>query len=155
LAIYPTAWWRSKGYSGQVLADIGPAHVTFDASDPSGTPGQLMGFVEGRAARELAQVSEEQRKQKILACFATHFGQEALYPSHYLDKSWADDEWSRGCYVGNMAPGCWRDFGPHLRKPVGRIHWAGTETATVWNGYIDGAIQAGERAAQELLEAKT
>jgi monoamine oxidase len=50
-----------------------------------------------------------------------------------------------------MAPGAWTEYGPHLRAPCGRIHWAGTETATEWNGYIDGAIQAGERAADEML----
>jgi monoamine oxidase len=43
-------------------------------------------------------------------------------------------------------------FGPALREPIGPIHWAGTETATKWNGYIDGALQSGERAAREVLE---
>ena len=42
-------------------------------------------------------------------------------------------------------------FGPALREPIGPIHWAGTETATKWNGYIDGALQSGERAAREVL----
>jgi monoamine oxidase len=42
-------------------------------------------------------------------------------------------------------------FGESLREPVGRIHWAGTETATVWNGYMDGALESGERAAREVL----
>lgn len=32
-----------------------------------------------------------------------------------------------------------------------RIHWAGTETATQWCGYMDGAVQAGQRAALEVL----
>jgi len=79
------------------------------------------------------------------------FGPAAASPVRYLDKVWADDEWSRGCYVANMAPGAWTEYGKHLRAPCGRIHWAGTETATVWNGYIDGALQAGERAADEIL----
>jgi monoamine oxidase len=52
-----------------------------------------------------------------------------------------------------MAPGVWSDFGPALRAPVGRIHWAGTETAEVFNGYMDGAVRSGERAASEVLAA--
>ena len=51
-----------------------------------------------------------------------------------------------------MPPGVWTQFGPALRDPVGRIHWAGTETATRWNGYMDGAVQSGERAAAEVIK---
>jgi monoamine oxidase len=49
-----------------------------------------------------------------------------------------------------MPPGVWTQYGPALRAPIGRLHWAGTETATIWNGYMDGAIQSGERAANEV-----
>ncbi|MFY1584234.1 FAD-dependent oxidoreductase [Micromonospora sp. WMMD734] len=45
----------------------------------------------------------------------------------------------------------WRDNGPELRRPVGRVYWAGTETATRWAGYLEGAVLAGERAAAEVL----
>jgi hypothetical protein len=45
------------------------------------------------------------------------------------------------------------DHGPALTEPVGRIHWAGAETASEWNGYMDGAVESGERAAQEVLSA--
>jgi monoamine oxidase len=55
--------------------------------------------------------------------------------------------------VGYTPPGVLTAFGPALREPIGSIHWAGTETATVWNGYMDGAVQSGERAAREVLSA--
>jgi monoamine oxidase len=151
VAVYPRAFWRARGFSGQVLSDEGPVHVTFDASGATGTPGQLMGFIEAGPARRVAELPAAERRRQALECFARYFGDEARHPVHYVDKVWADDEWARGCYVANMAPGAWTDFGPHLRRPIGRIHWAGTETATEWNGYIDGAIQAGERAADEVL----
>jgi hypothetical protein len=41
-----------------------------------------------------------------------------------------------------------------LRTPVGRLHFAGTELATRWAGYMEGAIQSGERAAHEVLTAR-
>jgi monoamine oxidase len=47
--------------------------------------------------------------------------------------------------------GLWTTFGTALRQPVGRVHWAGTETSDVWNGYIDGAVRSGERVAQEVI----
>ena len=55
--------------------------------------------------------------------------------------------------MGYTPPGVLTAYGPAIRAPIGPIHWAGTETATVWNGYMDGAIQSGERAATEALAA--
>jgi monoamine oxidase len=63
-----------------------------------------------------------------------------------------DEEYIGGCPVSNPAPGMWTTLGPWLRKPFGRIHWAGTETSSVWNGYMEGAVHSGQRAAKEVLE---
>lgn len=48
-------------------------------------------------------------------------------------------------------PGFITRYGPYLRKPIGRMYFAGTECATEWSGYMNGAIQAGERAARQVL----
>ena len=66
---------------------------------------------------------------------------------------WSDEEWTRGCYGAHFPPGTWTQFGPALREPCGRLHWAGTETATVWAGYMDGAVRSGERVAAEVAAA--
>jgi monoamine oxidase len=66
-------------------------------------------------------------------------------------KKLATEEWTRGCPVAVPGPGVLDAHGPALRRPVGRIHWAGTETSTYWNGYMDGAVRSGERAAKEIL----
>jgi monoamine oxidase len=52
-----------------------------------------------------------------------------------------------------MGTGVWTRYAQALREPVGRIHWAGSETSDVWNGYMDGAVRSGERAAEEVLAA--
>jgi monoamine oxidase len=72
----------------------------------------------------------------------------------YVEKDWSAEPYSRGCYAGVLGPGAWTGYGRLLREPVGRIHWAGTETATRWMGYMDGAIQSGRRAAAEALRAE-
>jgi monoamine oxidase len=41
-----------------------------------------------------------------------------------------------------------------MREAVGRVHWAGTETAIEWMGYMDGAVRSGERAARDVLAAE-
>ena len=71
-------------------------------------------------------------------------------PRELIEHNWSDEPWTRGCYVGYFPPGVWSDFGAALRAPIGRIHWAGTETAEVFNGYMDGAVRSGERAASEV-----
>ena len=81
----------------------------------------------------------------------TGFGSRAAKPRAYLETSWAGEQWTRGCPLGITGPGTLIAYGPHIRKPVGRIHWAGAETATYWNGYMDGAVRSGERAASEVL----
>ena len=60
-------------------------------------------------------------------------------------------EFSRGCYGAHFTPGVWTGFGGALRAPIGPIHWAGAECAEVWNGYMEGAVRSGERAAEDVV----
>ena len=114
----------------------------------------LLGFIEGQAARELTRVSRPERRVQVLDSFARYFGDRARSEARqYLDKSWAEDPWTRGCYVGYFPTGVLTGYRNAIRKPIGPIHWAGTETATEWSGYMDGAVQSGERAADEVLAA--
>ncbi|HET8956388.1 MAG TPA: FAD-dependent oxidoreductase [Solirubrobacterales bacterium] len=153
MAIYPDPFWREEGLSGQAISDTGPARVVFDNSPPDGTPGVLLGFLEGRLAREWANRPERERRHAILAGHARLFGERAAHPERFIERIWADERWTRGCYGCLMTTGGWTEYGPALRAPIGPLHWAGAETATVWNGYMDGAVQSGERAAEEVLAA--
>jgi monoamine oxidase len=150
-AIYDKPFWREKGLAGQVTSDASPVRLTFDNSPPDGSPGVMLGFLEGHAARSYVSLPVAQRRAAVLANFATYFGPEALKPNDYVEMAWEKEEWTRGCYVGYTPPGVLTEYGTAIRKPVGRIHWAGAETATVWNGYMDGAVRSGERAAAEVL----
>lgn len=151
-ARYDKPFWRDDGLTGQATSNTGPVKVTFDNSPPDGAPGVMLGFIEGTDGREYMDKPAAERKEAVLESFARYFGDAAKSPSFYVEQSWADDEWARGCYAGIMAPGVLLDYGRALREPVGPIHWAGTETATEWPGYIDGAVQSGQRAAAEVLE---
>ena len=150
-AIYPRPFWRSEGLAGQVTSDTGPIKLTFDNSPPDGRPGVLLGFVEGHAARVYSTLSAAERRRRSLACFVRYFGKRAANPTDYIEMNWSMERWTRGCYVGYTPPGVLTDYGPSIRRPVGRIHWAGAETSDYWNGYMDGAVRSGERAAREVL----
>ncbi len=151
--VYDTPFWRADGLNGQATSDTGPVKVTFDNSPPDGSPGVLMGFIEGADGRAALRLSAAERRQGVVDSFVRYFGPEARKVRQYVEMSWSSEQYSRGCYAGYFGPGVWSDYGPELRTPVGRIHWAGTETATEWNGYIDGAVRSGRRVALEVLGA--
>ena len=150
MAIYEKPFWREAGLTGQATCTEGPVKLTFDNSPPDGSPGVLLGFLEGNQARELGAWDPDRRRAAVIDCFVRLFGPEAERPLDYVDKSWADEEWTRGCYGCYMPTGAWTAYGPQLRAPVGPIHWAGAETATVWSGYMDGAVRSGDSAAEAV-----
>jgi monoamine oxidase len=151
MALYEEPFWRTDGLSGESVTDAGPVTLTFDSSSRDGSRGVLLGFVGGPEARQIAALPPAERRAAVLACFERLFGPRAAEPTDYAEQAWAQEEWSGGGPTSNFGPGGWTECGPALREPVGGIHWAGTETATVWSGYMEGALQAGERVAAEVL----
>ncbi|MGW5436884.1 flavin monoamine oxidase family protein [Nocardia asteroides] len=148
---YPTPFWRADGLSGFAFDFDDALCVTVDNSPPDGSCGVLVGFFEGAHARVAAQWSADERRAAAVAALTKLFGPEAAAPIDYVEMNWMDEEYTRGCYGGRLGAGVWTQFGAALSEPVGRIHWAGAETADVWNGYMDGAVRSGHRAAAEVL----
>lgn len=151
-AVYDHPFWRDQGLTGQVFSDVGPVHITFDNSPPGGAPGIMLGFVGGADVRTAPKTSAA-RRAALTKNLVTYFGDAASSMRLYFDQRWPEEVWSRGCPVGHFGARNMVRYGPELRKQVGRIHWAGTETSTFWMGYMDGAVRAGERAAEEVHAA--
>jgi monoamine oxidase len=151
--LYDAPWWRSEGLSGLVLAPHEAIGVTFDCTPPAGTPGLISGFFEGPAAVAAGAMTAEERRDVVVDVLARGLGEQARQVAGYVDCDWSAEPFTRGCYGAHLPPGAWTVYGPALREPVGRIHWAGTETAERWTGYIDGAIDSGQRVAAEVLAA--
>ena len=152
-ALYEEPFWRHEGLSGFAISDSGPVSVVYDDTPEAGSPGVLVGFMEGEHALGWARRSPADRRAGILARLTDFFGEPAGRPRELLERSWAEEEYSGGCYGGYFPPGVWTSVGQALREPIGRLHWAGTETATDWNAFMEGAVQSGERAADEVLAA--
>ena len=151
-AIYDKPFWRDAGLNGFGITDSGAVRVAFDNSPKSGDPGVLLAFVGGETWREYGVQGRRQRKRAVLKGFAEMFGEQALHPIDYVEHDWNHEQWTGGGPVANYAPGTMLQFGSAIRRPFGRVHWAGTETSTYWTGYMDGAVRAGKRAAVEVLE---
>lgn len=150
MARYETAFWKDEGLSGQAGSASHPLAVTFDNSPADGSCGVLLGFLEGGHGRRAAALGPEARRQLVLDGFGLFFGERARTPLEYVEQDWAEEEWIRGGYGAHLGPGAWTAYGELLREPEGPIHWAGSETSAVWNGYMDGAVRSGERVAAEI-----
>jgi monoamine oxidase len=150
---YARPFWREAGLSGMATSNVRAFNVVFDHTQAGSDMGILVGFIDSCHAVELSGYTPEQRRAGAIADLVHYFGEEAAHPIAYEENDWTADQWSRGCYAGVMAPGTLTNYGAALREPCGLIHWAGTETATEWTGYLDGALQSGIRTAAELVEA--
>jgi len=150
-AVYDTPFWRDQGLTGTAVSADGLVNATFDDSPQNGRPGVLFGFVGGDSARAYERMSPAEGRAQVLDELAALFGPQASSPTAFYDSRWTNERWTRGCPVAIAGPGTLLAYGAANRSPVGRIHWAGTETSTFWNGYMDGAVRSGERAAAEAL----
>jgi monoamine oxidase len=150
-AVYSRPFWRDAGLSGMAVIDSGPVRVTFDNSPPDASVGVLMAFIGGSTWRDWGNRPADERKTAVLQAFAKIVGPQALTPIDYVEQDWTHERWSTGGPTAVAAPGVIYSYGAQIRQPVARVHWAGTETATYWTGYMDGAVRAGERSAKEVL----
>lgn len=153
IAVYDAPFWRADGLNGQAVSDTGVVRSTFDNSPPDGSYGALMGFIEGDEMRAYDAASTDDIRAAVLKDYANYFGDRAKSPTHFVVQRWDNEGFSRGGPVAYAPPGVLTGYGAALREPVGGIHWAGTETSTYWNGYMDGAVRSGERVAKEVLAA--
>ncbi len=150
-AVYSEPFWRKDGLNGFGISDHGAVRAAFDNSPADGSPGVLLAFVGGSVWKQHGLSSLAARRSAVLEGFAEMFGEKALHPIEYVEHDWTKEQWTRGGPVAIMGPGTLTTYGQELRRPHARVHWAGTETSTYWNGYMDGAVRAGKRAAAEVL----
>jgi L-amino acid dehydrogenase len=166
-AVYPTAFWRMWQAEGEfgipirlngiAITDLAATPFTVDSSPPGEDPrpGILTTFIAGRVAETFGKLPPYLRpaavRSKVLKDLVECFGDQARDPDEFIVADWPENKWIGGAFTAYLGPGVWTSYGPAWRAPHGRIYWAGTETATRWNGYFDGAIQSGQDAADLIL----
>ncbi|MFT4396751.1 flavin monoamine oxidase family protein [Gordonia lacunae] len=151
MAIYPTPFWRRLGFSGQAFLIDGPLKMVYDNSPHDSDLGVLVTFFEGGSARTASQAGTRWRRETVLAIFTRLFGPAAQEPAEVIERDWSAEEFTRGCYGAVMPPNTWTSVGPALRQHAGAIYWASAETAQEWMGYMDGAVRAGQQAADDIV----
>ncbi len=151
LVVYDEPFWRAAGFSGQSAGPQSASEVTLDASPAAGRPGVIASFTFGPIAERFDALDAAERRALVIAEMIQRFGPRAAAPTDVIETPWWKETWTRGCSMAHWSPGMLTRYGSLLREPFGRVHWAGTETATTSYGTIDGAVRSGERAAAAIL----
>ena len=151
VAVYDEPFWRSDGVSGASVATDDDIEVTLDTCQPDHAHGVVAGYSAGPRARTLAALDEAERGDIFVRMLTRRLGPKAASPLQVMEQNWAEEPWTRGCSMGHFPTGVLTQYGRRLREPVGRLHWAGTETATTSYGAMDGAVRSGERVCEEIL----
>lgn len=145
--------WYEAGCDGESFSDTGYQATWETTLGQGGTPGILTNFTGGAVALDFAG------------------GDAARYARRFLDQLspvlptvppewngavaldyWPGYRWTRGSY-SYYAVGQYTTFAGVEAEPVGTCHFAGEHTSVESQGYLDGAVESGERAAQEILDA--
>jgi monoamine oxidase len=147
-AVYATPWWRANGLSGLATGDLAVRSV-IDLSPHDGSLGILLAETHP-SSDPAANPDDAEQRELVLDGIARYLGEPAEPLLHFGSYSWPVDPWAGGC-GSPLAPGLISAFGSALGRPVGAIHFAGTESSDVGWGSMEGAVRAGQRAAAELI----
>jgi len=150
VAVYPSAFWRSRGLSGSAWGGGLDPSLVVDLSEPGEARGVLAAYYISRAARSLRALAPEERTRNALDALVRAFGPEAASPLHTAARDWTEERWTGGCWGAFPPPGVLSRHGEALRAPVGPVHWAGSETGREGCGYLEGALESAARAAAEV-----
>lgn len=152
---YADPWWRKAGLVGKFTSSIGPVSFSWDASDPANNQYSLAIFVAGDIATRWHSLPDVEKEESVVGHLASLVGEDLadkacdVLEINYVE--WTKEDYLYGAPTSSMGPGMLRKYGAALREPFGSLHFGGGETAYEWKGYLEGALTAGRRAAEEVL----
>ena len=149
--IFERPWWRDEQMSGASVTHGHLFNGTLDCSPKNKSRGVLLLFSTSQSGRRLSRMIDEEAR---IAAAIAHVEDLAggQVPPLLAGRSinWSEDRWAQGGYASRRGFGGWLTA-PDMFAPVGNIHFAGTETATEWRSFMEGALCSAERAAGEVL----
>jgi len=150
--IYSSAWWKDTGMSGNSSSDNGPVSLTYDGTPPGANFGCLIAISCADHASALPQ-DEHTRCQSIISHTHRLLGNKTHEPLYSRSIDWGQEPESLGGFSSVRKPGAWIKRASSPSSTNSPIHCAGTEFAVEWRSYMEGALESGERAAANVLNA--
>lgn len=157
-AVYDRPFWRERGLSGTCFACQNLVQEIYDNTNYDPATGQeeergtLVGFVSDEKADAMFRLSEEERKETILAAMAELIGEEAKNPIGFYLSDWGAEEWTRGAYAASYDLGGLSRWGQYQHDPVGPIHWSCSDIAGEGYQHVDGAVRMGQKNAEIISQ---
>lgn len=150
-AVYSTPFWRNQRLNGSSMCFDEVVELSIDNSVQGSEKGIISSLIHANRAKDLLKLSSDERKEILLKAYTNLFGEQAMRPIFYHDYSFTNNPWIGGAYSGHFKNGVFSKYGAFVAKPFGNIHWAGTETSTLFKGFMEGAVLSGERVVKEIL----
>ncbi len=143
-------FWRSENRSGTVFSNVGPVSEMYDHSGHKDDAFALKGFFNGA----YASLKPEERRSMVLAQLQKYFGKEVKAYLDYFETVWAREPYTYAPYTAQVLP---HQNNGHeaYREPCldGTLFIAGSETAPIFPGYMEGAVRSAEGTATMLLQS--
>lgn len=152
--VFKDPWWQTAGLSGILDSEVGPISFTRDTSIPTDDQWSITCFIVGERGRQWSKLSKAARHKQAWEQFSQTFGKyvdSIPEPTNSLEVEWTKQEFHLGAPCPVMTPGILTAVGTELAKPFGDVHFVGTETSTVWRGYMEGAVRSGQRGGAEVV----
>jgi monoamine oxidase len=145
--LYEKRFWKAENFS--IISDATSHYYFHSTQNQKGNEGILTSYAVGEKADILASQSDE-RRMKIVTRDLIDFDEDApKLAKGIVSYAWQRDKYTDGAYA-LYRPGQWFGIRPILQKPHGKILFAGEHLAD-WQGFMEGAIETGEAAAQSLI----
>ncbi|KAL5362576.1 amine oxidase [Aspergillus floccosus] len=157
IVCYDRPWWRELGFNGYFASYVGPIILARDTSVDEKRSYTLTCFVNGQNGREWGRLPAHERRAVVLEQIAAVFNMgkdsEVYRPIEVFDQIWKHEQYSRGALCPVTAMGHLTGYASVYGKPVGNLHFVGTEYSAEWKGYMEGALCSGEQGAKEVIAA--
>jgi monoamine oxidase len=145
--LYEERFWKDENFS--MVSDVTSHYYFHSTQSQNGKQGILTSYAIGEKADVLASQSEK-RRMRIIANDLVDFDKDAPKLARSIASyAWQRDEYTDGAYA-LYKPGQWFGIRPILARPHGKVLFAGEHLAD-WQGFMEGAIETGEAAAQHLI----
>jgi len=146
---YPTSFWKHHNWSGMLYSNVGPITEMYDHTTVENEKYALKGFLNS----ELATMTKEDRKNKVLAQLKHTFGAEAATYLSYEETVWQDQPFTFTPYKSFVFPH--QNNGQTIyqeRLYNNRFYVAGSETASSYGGYMEGAVRSAYYCFEHILK---
>jgi monoamine oxidase len=144
-------FWLEEGLSGQATTDESYTSIFDGAPNQPGTRGILEAYMAGAPARRLTALKGGERLSSVLGLVEKAHPRARQHFEVSASKCWDEDEWARGGYAW-YRPGQMSSLLPHVARAEGRVHFAGEHASSLF-GWMQGALESGNRAAREINDA--